>query len=1106
MWIAIANGIGTRQGVGGGVGPTPPPYTPPLDSITAAVAYSVRKLSSTYTGDCMLVRRVSDGVTQSIGFGSDGLINDSALSTFSGGSELTVQVWYDQGPNGVDLEQTNSSYQPTIYDGSSVTVSTSGKPCVRIVRTVIGGPGEWLQTSPVSLSTSGDMDVFLVLRGPLTGGGDRYFWNSQAGPTTSGARWGVAYGTNTYHQQPGPATNIGLSSLPVPDSLQFILNAQYNPSANINTLEGNGSEFGTNTSSTTYRTDPYNVTLGARTTGAEGYNTFDISEIIHLPTYDASENLSLGSNINSYYNFTNWSPTSGFLADYPNAAAAYSVRKLSNTAIKCMRVRRFVPPYDEQDIGFTPAGDLDEAAIVAFGGTDILMVSKWYDQSGQSRHAIQDNPNSQPEIYNGTAVWTLNEKPSINQRTDNYNGTFSMTGLSSSTLTVIQVVDTSNSSGGNAIDTGRALSSGNVVASFRNNMFLYQGIALSASTRKTFDQTLGMWFFKSTDEGYQNGTQVITGDAGTSTPNSTSTLLGQSGDIRVCAATQELIIYESDESGYRTALEANINSYYDIYTVYNTDPATSGFLFDYPDAAGAYSVRQLNNNATSAMRVMRAVAPYDEAEIGFVSGELDEQAIVDFAQLNGGNDVLRVSAWYDQSGQQNHALQDIKTSQPEIYDGTSVIQENGKAAIDFDGNSKFMEHTPSSINLGTNDHYVSGVLTVGTNANSNQVWLEEEGGASDRYVFWWQSTNNFLQLYANTAVGSGTSSVKGDQYLLTGTRVGTTSTLFKNGVSSITGTASDFDSTGDLKIGINYNNLSDQSWDGVIQEVVIWPSNQSIKRPDIETDINDYFEVIVNDEAATSGFLFDYPNADVAYSVRQLNNNATYSMQVERSDGHTKNIGFDSNGDLDTQAIIDFAGASVATVSVWYDQSGAQNHAKQNNPSSQPQIYDGTSVTDVIGRPGVDFYNVIDRYMQFPSTATSDFTVSYVGALNGSSRNSIVGQRGSSSINNLFIRTSFLKINVGSSTTSIQSGYGSIAAGLNAYSIITENSSSTATVYRNNTSIVSGTIPSMSLDTIGGTDTGNAGVHSEIILWGNALSVTDRTAVYNNQDTYFSIP
>jgi hypothetical protein len=362
----------------------------------------------------MLVRRVSDGATQGIGFDSNGLIDVNALATFSGGSELTVKTWYDQSGGGFDLEQSNDAYLPTIYDGAAVTTSTSGKPCVRIFRTALGGPGEWLITDPVSLSTAGDMDVFLVLHGPLTSGGDRYFWNSQAGPTTSGARWGLAYNTNTYVQQPGPATSVQIPSTPVPDNLQFILNAQFNPSGNINTLVGNGTEFGTYVSSTTYRTDPYNVALGARVNGTEGYNTFDISEIIHLPNYGVSNNESINNSINDYYQFTNLPYySSGFLADYSGAAAAYSVRKLSNTAIKCMRVRKDAPPYDELDIGFTAGGDLDEAAIVAFGGSDVLTVSRWYDQSGQSNHATQITPVNQPQIYDGTAVTTLNGKPSV---------------------------------------------------------------------------------------------------------------------------------------------------------------------------------------------------------------------------------------------------------------------------------------------------------------------------------------------------------------------------------------------------------------------------------------------------------------------------------------------------------------------------------------------------------------------------------------------------------------------------------------------------------------------------------------------------------------------
>ena len=57
------------------------------------------------------------------------------------------------------------------------------------------------------------------------------------------------------------------------------------------------------------------------------------------------------------------------LDDYPNAAAAYSVRLLRTAySGSALRVRRNAAPFDEQDIGFTSRGDLDEAAIVASWG------------------------------------------------------------------------------------------------------------------------------------------------------------------------------------------------------------------------------------------------------------------------------------------------------------------------------------------------------------------------------------------------------------------------------------------------------------------------------------------------------------------------------------------------------------------------------------------------------------------------------------------------------------------------------------------------------------------------------------------------------------------
>ena len=253
------------------------------------------------------------------------------------------------------------------------------------------------------------------------------------------------------------------------------------------------------------------------------------------------------------------------LDTYTGAAAAYSVRKLDKDYTgNCMRIRRDSDDA-ETDIGFDSSGDLDTAAIASHCGSANGYVVTWYDQSGNSNNATQSTASDQPMIYDGVAaaVLTLNGKPAVSQRTDNYNGTLIGTGLSGNTLTVIQVVDTSNSAGGSAADTGRALSAGLVVAAFRSKMFLYQGLALFATPAKPSAQTLGMWFFKATDEAYQNGTQVITGNGGTANVVS-PVLLGQSGSTRVCVATNELIIYLSDQSANRTGIETNIDDYYQI--------------------------------------------------------------------------------------------------------------------------------------------------------------------------------------------------------------------------------------------------------------------------------------------------------------------------------------------------------------------------------------------------------------------------------------------------------------------------------------------------------------------------------------------------------------
>ena len=73
-----------------------------------------------------------------------------------------------------------------------------------------------------------------------------------------------------------------------------------------------------------------------------------------------------------------------------------------------------------------------------------------------------------------------------------------------------------------------------------------------------------------------------------------------------------------------------------------------------------------------------------------------------------------------------------------------------------------------------------------------------------------------------------------------------------------------------------------------------------------------------------TGILDTYPGAYFGYSVRKLRNAYTgYCMQVKRSsDSAVTDVGFDSNGNLDTGSITTFVGANNGFVNVWYDQSG----------------------------------------------------------------------------------------------------------------------------------------------------------------------------------------
>ena len=89
----------------------------------AGLALSVRKLSTSYMGNCLRVQRSSDNTTQDIGFDLSGNLDESALTTFCSGTDGYVIKWYDQSGNGYEFDVAMSKYQ--IVDNGSVLEKNS---------------------------------------------------------------------------------------------------------------------------------------------------------------------------------------------------------------------------------------------------------------------------------------------------------------------------------------------------------------------------------------------------------------------------------------------------------------------------------------------------------------------------------------------------------------------------------------------------------------------------------------------------------------------------------------------------------------------------------------------------------------------------------------------------------------------------------------------------------------------------------------------------------------------------------------------------------------------------------------------------------------------
>lgn len=205
-----------------------------LSSTKAIAAYSVRKLSSTYAGNAIRVRRSSDNTLLNIGFTAGGDLNTPALLAFVGTGDGFVETWYDQSGNGRNATQPITANQPRIV-AAGVLELNGTRPALKF------GPGSQNLKNPFTGIITKYPVSISVLANTLGASTNGAFVKFGSDPGNSGIGIGIG---NTSFTTAGTVI-IGLkdNASPAPHAANPVVNYPAYPFASTTILDTSGYGF-----------------------------------------------------------------------------------------------------------------------------------------------------------------------------------------------------------------------------------------------------------------------------------------------------------------------------------------------------------------------------------------------------------------------------------------------------------------------------------------------------------------------------------------------------------------------------------------------------------------------------------------------------------------------------------------------------------------------------------------------------------------------------------------------------------------------------------------------------------------------------------------------
>lgn len=251
-------------------------------------------------------------------------------------------------------------------------------------------------------------------------------------------------------------------------------------------------------------------------------------------------------------------------------------------------------------------------------------------------------------------------------------------------------------------------------------------------------------------------------------------------------------------------------------------------------AAAAYSLRYVSNNYSGP--VIRVREDSGNTEQDFTPVQITDGTLEAF--VGAGNNGF-VTTWYDQSGNGKDAAQTVAIRQPKIVSSGTVVAENGKPAISFDGVDDALETNGYVVELSQHDATIFGTgkfsgsydiveSDVATPYSSNFIFSGPSGGTAIIWV-------NAITFGTKDAVNQSLMGFVYDgvnfQAYLNGAASGAAGPAI---VNTEIGNKTVFGASADLATDFSTSSH---------QEFIIYHADESANRSAIELNINQYYGI-----------------------------------------------------------------------------------------------------------------------------------------------------------------------------------------------------------------------------------------------------------------------